>query len=118
MASLFSKRAVGEHAIPRHVTTLSVSWLNNQFRAVSVHRGRIEGIWERSGESEGAGNFEKYLREAVQQTGYRGHSVSLVLAHPRLVQQLVEAPPVKGMALLKVIQRQAEHQKVFPGEAA
>jgi len=118
MGSLFSKRAVGGHVIPHNVTTLCVSWLNNQFKAVAVHRGRVESSWERPGESDGAGNFEKFLREAVKETGYRGHTVSLVLAHPRLVQQLVDAPPVKGMALLKVIQRQAEHQKVFPGEAA
>ncbi|MGH7967393.1 MAG: hypothetical protein ACREIC_01565, partial [Limisphaerales bacterium] len=118
MGSLFSTRVAGGDVIPRNVTTLSVSWLNNQFKAVSVHRGRVEGAWERPGESDGAGNFEKFLKEAVRETGYRGHSVSLVLAHPRLVQQLVDAPPVKGMALFKVIQRQAEHQKVFPGEAA
>jgi hypothetical protein len=118
MGNLFSRRDGGVDAIPRNLTMLSVSWLNNQFKAVAVHRGRIEGTWERPEESDGAGNFEKYLREAVQHTGYRGHSVSLVLAHPRLVQQLVDAPPVKGTALLKVIQRQAEHQKVFPGEAA
>lgn len=119
MASLFSKRAIiGGDAMPRNVTTLSVSWLNNRFKAVAVHRGRVEGTWERPGESEGAGNFEKYLGEAIQATGYRGHAVSLVLAHPRLVQQLVDAPPVKGTALFKVIQHQAEHQKVFPGEAA
>ena len=118
MGSLFSTRVTGGDVIPRNVTTLSVSWLNNQFKAVSVHRGRVEGAWERPAESDGAGNFEKYLKEAVRETGYRGHSVSLVLAHPRLVQQLVDAPPVKGMALFKVIQRQAEHQKVFPGEAA
>jgi len=40
-----------------------------------------------------------------------------VLLHPRLVQQLVDAPPVKGAALQKIIQRHAQQQKVFPGEA-
>ena len=111
------KRSIASDAIPRKTTTLSVSWLNNQFKAVAVHRGRVEGAWERPGLSDGPGNFELFVREAVARTNYRGHSVSLVLAHPRLVQQLVDAPPVKGAALQKIIQRHAQQQKVFPGEA-
>ncbi len=104
--------------IPRGLTTLSVSWLNGQFKALSVQRGVVEGSWERPGEIEGTGNFEALLREAVQRTGYRGQSASLLLAHPRLVQQLVEVPPVKGAAMQKVIHRQAQQQKMFDGEAA
>lgn len=104
--------------IPRGLTTLSVSWLNGQFKALAVHRGVVDGTWERPGEIEGTGNFESLLREAVQKTGYRGLTVSLLLAHPRLVQQLVEVPPVKGAAMQKVIHRQAQQQKMFDGEAA
>lgn len=104
--------------IPRGLTTLSVSWLNGQFKALAVQRGVVEGTWERPGELEGTGNFEALLREAVQKTGYHGLTVSLLLAHPRLVQQLVEVPPVKGSALKKVIHRQAQQQKMFDGEAA
>jgi hypothetical protein len=118
MFNLRLKRRLGENAIPAHLTTLSVSWLNNQFKGVSVHRGVVEGTWERPGDTDGAGNFENFIREAVQQTGYRGQTVSLILSHPRLVQQLVDVPPVKGAALQKVIQRQAQQQKVFSGEAA
>src|SRR5262249_17252736 len=118
MFNLRLKRRLGENAIPAHLTTLSVSWLNNQFKAVSVHRGAVESTWERPGETDGVPNFENFIREAVQQTGYRGQTVSLLLSHPRLVQQLVDVPPVKGAALQKVIQRQAQQQKVFSGEAA
>ena len=118
MFNLRLKRRLGENAIPAHLTTLSVSWLNNQFKAVSVHRGVVESTWERPGETDGAANFENFIREAVQQTGYRGQTVSLILSHPRLVQQLVDVPPVKGAALQKVIQRQAQQQKVFSGDAA
>jgi len=118
MGSWFSRRSIGADAIPRNVTTLSVSWLNTEFKAAAVHRGRVEATWQRPGVSDGPGNFESYVREAIDQTGYHGHSVSLVLAHPRLVQQLVDAPPVRGSALQKVIQRYAQQQKVFPGEAA
>ena len=111
------RRSIGAEEIPRKTTTLSVSWLNNQFKAVAVHRGRVEGTWERPGISDGPGNFETFIREAVARTNYHGHSVTLVLAHPRLVQQLVDVPPVKGAALQKIIQRHAQQQKVFPGEA-
>jgi len=118
MLKLSLKRKLGANEIPAHLTTLSISWLNNQFRAVSVHRGAIEATWERPGDTDGPGEFETFVREAVQHTGYRGQTVTLLLAHPRLVQQLVDVPPVKGAALQKVIQRQALQQKVFAGEPA
>ncbi len=104
--------------IPSNLTTLSVSWLNSQFKAMAVHRGVVEGTWERPGDIEGSGNFEALVREAVQKTGYRGMTVSLLLGHPRLAQQLSDVPPVQGSALAKLVQRQAQQQKMFDGEAA
>jgi Tfp pilus assembly protein PilN len=105
--------------IPRHLTTLSVSWLNQQLKAVAVHRGKVTGTWERpETAADAAGDFEAFIREAVQKTGYHGQTVSLVLAHPRLVQHMLDVPPVKWAALNKLIQRQAAQQKFFPGEAA
>src|SRR5664280_1038253 len=92
-------RTSGSTAIPGHVTTLSVSWLNSQFKAIAVHRGVVEGTWDHTGAVEGAEQFEALIRDAIQQTGYHGQTVSLVLAHPRLAQQLVDAPPVKAAAL-------------------
>jgi hypothetical protein len=118
MLKLITTRKLGGNAIPAQVTTLSVSWLNSQFKAVSVHRGVIEATWERPGDTDGPGNFADFIREAVQQTGYHGQTVSLLLAHPRLVQQLVDLPPVKGQAMQKIIRRQSQQQKLFPGEAA
>jgi Tfp pilus assembly protein PilN len=105
-------------ALPTTVTTLSVSWLVDQFKAVAVQRGVIEGTWERPGEITGTQHFEELLREAVKQTGYRGTTVSLLLAHPRLTQQLVETPPLRGPLLAKFVARQAEQQKMFEGAAA
>jgi len=58
------------------------------------------------------------IKQAVEKTGYRGQTVSLLLAHPRLVQQLVEVPLVKGPSLKKILKRQAQQQKMFSGEAA
>jgi len=66
------KRKLGASAIPAHLTTLSVSWLNGQFKAVAVHRGAIEGTWENPVEAEDPANFEALVREAIQKTGFRG----------------------------------------------
>src|SRR5512135_3041725 len=118
MFGLSTMLAGGGKAVPRHVTTLSISWLNGQFKAVAVHRGAVEGTWEHPEEVEGAGEFGELIREAVAQTNYRGQTVSLLLAHPRLVQQLVDVPPVKGQAIRRIVQRQAQQQKLFPGQAA
>lgn len=119
MLRLSTTRALGANTIPRHLSTLSVSWLNNQLKAVSVHRGKVTGTWERpDSETDAPGDFEAFIREAVRETGYHGQTVSLVLAHPRLVQHMVDVPPVKWAALDKVIQRQAAQQKFFAGEAA
>ncbi|PWU18452.1 MAG: hypothetical protein C5B50_09015 [Verrucomicrobia bacterium] len=118
MIKLATMRRVEAEAIPAHTTTLSVSWLNNQFKAVAVHRGTVEGTYEHPVDVDGANNFEALIREAVRQTGYHGQTVSLVLAHPRLAQQLVDVPPLKDAAVRRVLQRQAQQQKLFPGEAA
>ena len=119
MLRLSKALARGASTIPRSLTTLSVSWLNKQLKAVAVQRGKVTGTWERpESETDVAADFEAFIREAVQQTGYRGQTVSLVVAHPRLVQNMVDVPPVKWAALNKLIQRQALQQKFFPGEAA
>ncbi len=118
MISLLKNRPSRGSAIPSRVTTLGISWLNNEFKAVAVERGVVQATWERPGPTDDAALFETYVREAAGQTGYRGQTVSLVLAHPRLVQQMVELPPVKGAALQKLLQRQAQQQRLFPGEAA
>lgn len=105
-------------AISRQLTTLSVSWLNNRFTAVAVHHGTVQGTWERPDLHDEPEQFEEYIREAVQATGYQGQTVSLVLAHPRLVQQMIDVPPAKWSAQQKIVQRQAHAQKFFSGEAA
>ncbi len=104
--------------IPSHLTTLSIGWLNNRFKASAVHRGIIEGTWEAPEEVKGPGSYRELIKEAAERTGYRGQTVSLILSHPRLAQQLVDVPPVKRGALRRILQRQAQQQKIFPGEAS
>lgn len=108
----------GGKPVAGHVTMLSISWLNHRFTAVAVHRGVIQGTWVNPERIEGTHHFDALLAEAVQRTGYTGSAVSLLLAHPRLAQQVVELPPVKGETLHKLVGRQAKHQKIFTGEAA
>ncbi len=118
MLNFFSRRNLIGGGIPANRTVLSVSWLGNQFSAVAVQRGRVAGTWQRSDASTELGEFGAMVREAADRTGYKGDEVSLVLAHPRLVQNLADLPPVKGKALKSLIQRQAMQQNLFSGQAA
>lgn len=108
----------GESKIPQNVTTLSISWLNNQFVAQSIHRGKVEGSWEMAFTPDVEPDFADLVREAVQKTRYHGTTVSLLLANAKLAQQLIEVPPVSGGDLIKVIQREAQQQQFFHGDAA
>ena len=118
MAKLTYIRKNGTDRIPSQVTTLSLSWLHQQFTALAVHHGVVEGTWAREADPESITDLAGLIREAVEQTHYRGGTVSLVLANARLAQQLIEVPPVKGASLKKVVEREAQQQKLFSGEAA
>lgn len=102
----------------RQLTTLSFSWINGRCEAVAVQRGELTGSWESPEAGDSLEAFPNLLKAAVAATGYKGNAVSLVLAHPRLTQQFVETPPVKGHALGAVVERQVRKLKVFDGEPA
>jgi len=117
MLNLKSRRRGSGTALSAQQTTLSVSWLGNQFRALAVHRGQIEGTWTSPEPVEGVNHFLTLLRRAAAETNFKGTTASLVLAHARLVHQLIEVPPARGAALQKLVSRQAQQQNPFPGEA-
>ena len=100
------------------MTTLSISWLNNQLVARSIYRGVLQGSWESALPAEGEPDLAGLIREAMQKTNYSGTTVSLLLAHTRLAQQLVDVPTVSNSGLVKIIQREAQLQKSFAEEAA
>jgi hypothetical protein len=128
--------------LPTAETTLSLAWMNGQVRALAVHKGVIEGSWQCPSEVDDVASFATLLRDAVTNTGYRGSTVSVVLAHPRLGLQLLEAPPTNTTgvvrflerqlkmvlylgvppdgqpALARYVQRQVQNLKTFDGEAA
>jgi hypothetical protein len=99
-------------------TVLSISLLNDRLSATSVHRGNVVRTWQRAEPVLDLADFASVLREAVQQTGYNGTAVTLVLAHQRLAQQLVESPPVKGAKLKLFLQNRVKQLKPFSSEAA
>src|ERR1051326_7762349 len=99
-------------------TVLSLSLLNERLSATAVHRGEVAGTWERPEPVADLTGFSTLLRDAIQQTGYDGTQVAVVLAHQRLSQQLVETPPVKGRHLRSFLERRVDQLKPFPGDAA
>jgi len=98
-------------------TLLCISWLNGQFKAMSVHKGVVSRKWEASQPADDLGSFPALLNEAVEQTGYNGTNVALALMHPRLTHQLVETPPAKGWLLERYLSRRIAQLKTFEGEA-
>src|SRR5262245_39081559 len=99
-------------------TVLSLSLLNERLSATAVHRGEVAGTWERETPVADLADFASVLREAAQETAYTGTAVTVVLAHQRLAQQLVESPPVKGRNLKLFLQNRAKQLKPFPSDAA
>ncbi len=102
----------------RGLTTLSVSWLPGRIEAVAITRGEASGHWEKVASSDDTSAFGELLLEAVGGTGFRGSTVHLLLAHPRLTHQLVETPPARGAALQALVRRQVERLKGFEGSPA
>lgn len=99
-------------------TVLSLSLLNERLAAIAVHRGAAAGTWQRPAPVTDVSDFTAVMREAVRQTGYAGTIATLVIAHQRLAQQLVETPPIKGQNLRSFLDRRVQQLKPFPTDAA
>src|SRR6266511_559842 len=99
-------------------TILSLSVLNERFSATAVHRGSVVNNWERPEPLTDFADFSFALRDAVKQTGYAGPQATVVVAHARLAQQLVEAPLIKGRGVKSFLQGRVKQLKPFPAEAA
>jgi hypothetical protein len=107
---------VGKDAMSGNLLCLSL--LNGQLKALAVHKGAVVGTWERPEPVEDFADFSAILKQAVTQTGYAGVNVALVLAHPRLTQQVVETPPVTGWNLKWFLERRVKQLKTFTTDAA
>ncbi len=111
-------QAGSQAALPTNLTTLGLSWLNRRFEAVAVTKGVTEATWRCSRPVEDLDAFAAAVKEAVAATHYQGSTARLLLAHPRQGMQWNEAPPAKGAAWQRVLERLAQRQKTFEGEAA
>jgi hypothetical protein len=102
--------------------TLSLSWLNGQLKFLHVRDDLTVATWECSGQVEDLGtpalDLPELLREAVEQTGYSGKNVALVLEHPQLIHQLVDMPPAQGREQVLYIERLVAQWKISEGETA
>ena len=105
-------------SIPSGTTVLSVVWLGSHFEATAFQKGVQAGSWSSPTPVADLEAFAVALKEAKLQTRFNGSLASLVLAHPRLSQQLCEVPPAKDGALDRIVARLVDRQKTFEGEAA
>lgn len=96
---------------------LGVSWLNGEFKAVTLGKGGSGEAFEGTLAPDDTAGLASLLREAVTATGFKGQDVSLILAHPRFGQHHIDAPPAKGTALDAFIRGQVDQQKGFEGPA-
>lgn len=91
-------------------------------RFVSGQNGEAVSTWECPGEPEDLGkesfNLPSVLRTAVQETGFKGRHIGMVLEHGKLTQQLLSTPPAKGRDLELYIARQVDQLKVVDEEVS
>lgn len=99
-------------------TTLGVSWLNGHFQAVAIVRGEVAGTYGSMLPVEDFHNLADHIQKAAKHTGFDGTAVSLVFAHPRMIQQVIDVPPIKDAALKAYVQRQINQFKTFEEPAA
>src|ERR1041385_9537594 len=93
---------------------LCISHLGGQTKAVACQKGRFGPRWESRPNQGDPEDLSGLLREIVAKTQPDGKLVSIVWAHPRLSNQVLEVPPAKGQALQRLIERQAQTVKAFP----
>jgi hypothetical protein len=97
---------------------LCVSLLGGQFKAVALRKGAFDSRWEYPLAVDDMVLARAVLRDALLNTGAEGKSITMVLAHPRLIDQVIEVPPVKHRMLDRLLQRRADGMKTFTGDVS
>jgi hypothetical protein len=98
--------------------TLGISILNDQLKAVSSVKASGAEPYESTISVDDPAGLTAAIGEAAQKIRDDGRRIAIVLAHPRLIDQVVEIPPVKGWKLARLLDRRARAAKAFVGEAA
>ena len=96
---------------------LGISILNGELKASVVKPGGV-ATFESGTPADDPGSLTAILGEAIHKIQSDGEQVAIVLAHPRLIDQVVEIPPVKGWKLARLLARREQAAKAFVGEAA
>jgi hypothetical protein len=98
--------------------TLCISCLNGEWTAAGFRKGAPAGLWHSPTPVDDFASAGQTFRDSVLQTGSDGKMVGLVLAHPRLTDQVVDVPPIKGSKLARFLDRRVQQLKTFEGDVA
>ncbi len=97
-------------------TGLHLSVLGGELKAVGIRKGAPTGSWECPESVTDFVGLAGVLRQAMTGTQAEGNTVSIVLAHPSLSDQVIDVPPVRGRTLARLLDRQVKSLKAFPGD--
>jgi hypothetical protein len=94
---------------------LALSLLGTEIKALTYRHGSLSSKWANPEPWDDPENLAGIIKLSLSKAEPDGREVALVLAHPRLIDQVVELPPAKGWTLERLIERQAQNSKAFPG---
>src|SRR6188474_2952805 len=97
---------------------LCISCLNGEWTAAGFRKGVPANLWQSPASIDDFATSAAVFRESFAQVRPDGRMVGMVLAHPRLTDQVVDVPPVKGWKLKKFLDRRVHQIKAFEGDAA
>jgi hypothetical protein len=97
---------------------LCISCLNGEWTAAGFRKGAPAGTWHSPVPIDEFAICAPAFRESFAQTQADGRTVGIVLAHPRLTDQVVDVPPVKGSKFARYLDRRVQQIKTFEGDAA
>ena len=92
---------------------LAISWQNGKFIALNFVKGEVKSVWICPEPVNDESNFKTVLAEAVNQTGYEGEKVLILIGTRKLSHHIIEVPPVRGADLEYYIERKANQLKTF-----
>ncbi len=97
--------------------SVGISVLNGEIRSSASRTGESAQTWQSPGNADDLVSLGATLKGALQGIRPDCKRIAIVLAHPKLTDQIIEVPPVKGWKLEQVVYRKVESSKTFAGDA-
>lgn len=97
---------------------LGISWLNGTIKVAVCQGSAIQSSWTCPTRVEHLGEWAPVLRQAIEETGFAGSDVMIVLDHRNLVYHLQDTPPGKPAALKTLLDRKVNQSGYFEEEAS